>query len=294
MKPSWRTDRLRRSLNLGVSGSNTISPTAHYTGYVWARHGLGPREFATTEGAVAFWALEPVMAAARQIGQPTLAEGLVARHTAINELLRRSIESGAITQVVEIAAGLSPRGCVFGDEYGSDIVYVEADLPDMAAIKRAKLDQMGALSDHHRVVDVDALATGGPLSLGALFGSLDSTRGTAVLTEGLLPYLGEDDVRGLWRRIATEGTRFSDLSYLSDAYLGEDMSGTFERIGFSALKAFVRGGVHRHFADAATAERALHEAGFTAAQVLDPAQVVPHEPAAQRRGKPIVRVITAS
>lgn len=293
MKPMSRLDRLRRSLNLGVSGSNTISPTAHYTGYVWARHGLGPREFATTEGTVAYWALEPFMTAARRVGHPTLAGSLIARHAAIDELLRRSIESGSVTQIVEIAAGLSPRGCVFNDEYGSDIVYVEADLPDMATTKRSKLEQMGSLSDHHRVVDIDALATSGDLSLSAVFGSLDSTRGTAVVTEGLLPYLGEDDVRGLWRRISTEGTRFSDLLYVSDAYLGEDLSGTLERVGFSALRTFVRGGVHRHFHDAAATEQALRDAGFTEAQVFVPADVVPDEPAAQGPSGRTVRVLTA-
>lgn len=293
MTPIWRPERLRRALNIGVSGSNTISPTAHYTGFVWAHYGLGPRELATSEGSIAFWALEPAMAAARRVGIPTLAEGLVARHSAINDLLRQAIEDGTVSQVVEIASGLSPRGCVFHDEFGTDLVYVEADLPDMAGVKRAKLESMGSVDEFHRVVDVDALADEGPLSLGSVFAALDPTRGTAVITEGLLPYLAESDVRDLWRRIATEGTRFADLRYISDAYLGTDMSGNIERLGFSVLRALVRTGVYRHFDDAPDAVRVLLDAGFAEAEVFDPSDVVPEAPPSHRSGGPTVRVLLA-
>lgn len=293
MKPRVPLDRLRRALNLGVSGSNTISPTAHYTGYVWAHHGLGPREFATGEGAIAYRALAPFMAAARRAGQPALPDVLVARHTAINELLRAAIADGSVSQIVEIAAGLSPRGCVFNDEFGSDLVYIEADLPPMAALKRAKLEPMGSLGEHHRVVDIDALANDGEHSIASVFSQLDPTRGTAVVTEGLLPYLSEDDIRGVWRRIATEGTRFSDLLYVSDLYIGDDTSGRLETLGWSALRLFVRSGVERHFTDADEAQAALREAGFRRAEVLRPEAVVPEERAAWTPGGRAIRVLSA-
>ena len=73
-----------------------------------------------------------------------------------------------MTQVVEVACGLSPRGWRFAQRYGERITYVEADLPGMAARKRAALDRIGCLSDHHRVVAVDALRDDGPDSLATL------------------------------------------------------------------------------------------------------------------------------
>ncbi len=35
-----------------MSSSDAISPTAHYTGYVWARNGLSHPELETLEGRV--------------------------------------------------------------------------------------------------------------------------------------------------------------------------------------------------------------------------------------------------
>ena len=52
--------------------SETISPTAHYTGYVWYANGLSHPAFATREGRLFYEALRPANAAARAIGGPTL------------------------------------------------------------------------------------------------------------------------------------------------------------------------------------------------------------------------------
>lgn len=46
-----------------MSGSNAISPTAHYTGYVWARNGLSHPALSTREGEVLFASLQPAMLA---------------------------------------------------------------------------------------------------------------------------------------------------------------------------------------------------------------------------------------
>ena len=42
--------------------ADSISPTAHYTGAVWARNGLSHPALATAEGRVLFGALQPTMA----------------------------------------------------------------------------------------------------------------------------------------------------------------------------------------------------------------------------------------
>ena len=50
-----------------MSGSDTISPTAHYTGYVWARNGLSHPALVTAEGRRLYSALAPLMRTSRAL-----------------------------------------------------------------------------------------------------------------------------------------------------------------------------------------------------------------------------------
>src|SRR4051794_28241533 len=130
-----RSMRLPIPLPLG-GGPDAISPTAHYTGHVWVRNGLSHPELATVEGRAFYAALTPLMMFSRASGGPTLEGGLVARHRVIDELLARAIDDGSVGQVVEVAAGMSPRGWRFSRRYEDAITYVEADLQGMAERKR--------------------------------------------------------------------------------------------------------------------------------------------------------------
>ena len=136
------------------------------------------------------------------LGGPTLESYLLARHRTIDALLERAIEEEGVTQVVEIACGLSPRGLRFKRRHGEQLTYIEADLPGMAARKEAALRRMGALSETHRVVVLDALKEQGPNSLRELAGTLKPDRGLVVITEGLLGYLEMGLVQGIWGRVA--------------------------------------------------------------------------------------------
>jgi O-methyltransferase involved in polyketide biosynthesis len=254
-----------------------VSPTAHYTGHVWARNGLGPAELDTTTGAVLHGLLAPANAASRLFGGPTLEGLLLGRHQVMDDLLHAAIQDGRISQVVEIAAGMSPRGQRFSEQYGEALAYIEADLPAMAARKRRALAPLPR-STTHAVVDFDALRAEGPGSLADVMASLDPTRGTAVITEGLLNYLPPEAVRTLWGRLGTELARFPAGLYISDLHLAGELRGGAAR-GFGVLlAAFVRGRIHFHFPDATAAEEALHESGFARVvlhRLDDPALGVP-------------------
>ena len=243
-------------------GSAAISPTAHYTGYVWARNGLSHPELATGQGRALFETLRPAMAASRLLGGPTLEGYLLARHQAIDDLLAETVETHGEAQVIEVACGLSPRGWRFARRYGDRLTYVEADLPGMAEQKRRSLERMGALSAHHRVVEMDALSASGPGSLAAVAEDLDRERPLVIITEGLLSYLERDQVLALWRRFATMLAAFPGGRYLSDLHLSADARGPHVQAFRLLLSAFVRGPVRLHFADTAEAEEALAEAGF--------------------------------
>jgi O-methyltransferase involved in polyketide biosynthesis len=272
------------------TASDAISPTAHYTGQVWLRNGLSHPRLGTIEGRVLFDALHPVMVASGAIGGPSLESYLLARHRAIDALLGRAIEAGSITQVVEVAAGLSPRGWRFARHYGDRLTYVEADLPAMAARKRRALEQIGSLGQRHRVEDLDALRDDGPGSLAALAAGLDRSQGLAIITEGLLGYLDPDAMASLWRRFAATLSEFAGGRYISDLHLGSVQNLAVR--GFRlVLSAFVRGRVYLHFHDAAEAEAALRAAGFASASVQPASKLVELAPGP---GGQLVHILEAS
>ena len=273
-----------------MSPSEAISPTAHYTAYVWARNGLSHPALSTSEGRVLFMALQPVIAAGRPFGGASLEAYLLTRHQAIDALLERAIERDGVTQVVEIACGLSPRGWRFTQRYGERITYVEADLPAMAERKREALDRIGCLSDHHRVVAVDALRDDGPHSLAALAETLRADAGVAVITEGLLGYLPRSAVDGLWRRIATVLDGFPDGRYFSDLHMAATQNAQV-RLFRVLLSAFVRGQVHLHFDDPQAGERAAREAGFASARLRRGSDITGRD---RGRGTDMVHIIEAS
>lgn len=243
-------------------GPETISPTAHYTGYVWARNRLSHPELATPQGRIMFEALRPAMIVSEAVGGPTLEAYLLARHRAIDALLRRVIEQDGVTQIVELACGLSPRGWRFASDYGRDLTYIEADLPEMAERKRRALARMASLHERHRVEVVDALRVQGSGSLAALVGGLDRSRGLAIVTEGLLGYLERELVESMWSRMAGQLAKFRVGRYLTDLQLAARQAWQVRAFG-ALLGAFVgrRVDLH-HYAGRSDAESALRRAGF--------------------------------
>jgi O-methyltransferase involved in polyketide biosynthesis len=248
-------------------GPEAVSPTAHYTGHVWGRNDLSHPALRTRQGRLFFAALQPAMRLNRAVGGATLEGMLLARHRAIDGLLEAAIEERGVSQVIEVACGMSPRGWRFGARYGDRLTYVEADLPAMARRKRRALERIGSLSDAHRIVELDALAEDGPTSLGAVAAGLDRDRGLAIVTEGLLGYLPPAQVAAAWQRFAALLGEFPSGRYLSDLHVASESGGARVRAFRLFLSSFVRGRVHLHFADAAEAEAALLGAGFSTASV---------------------------
>ncbi len=250
----------------GSEGSGAVSPTAHYTGETWVRNGLSHPQLATWQGRLLHRGLALPLAASKTLGGPTLEGLLLARHRIIDSILDDLIRGG-VSQVVEVACGMSPRGWRFTEQFGERITYVEADLPGMAQRKRDALARMESLTDRHRVADLDVLQEGGPDSLEALVETLDPAEGLVIVTEGLLTYLDDDTVNALWARLATALGRFDKGVYLSDLRFARQDRGLPERTFDVILGAFVRGKVHAYRGDEATAETTLRSAGFEEARL---------------------------
>jgi O-methyltransferase involved in polyketide biosynthesis len=244
--------------------SGAISPTAHYTGETWVRNGLSHPRLATWQGRLFYDTLLLPNAVSRRLGRPSLDRLLLARHRIIDALLDELIQDG-VSQVIEAACGMSPRGWRFSQRYGDALTYIEADLPPMARRKREALAQMGSLDEHHRVADLDILRAGGPGSLEVLAEQMDPTKGLVIITEGLLTYFDDDTVTGLWGRLARMLRPFATGAYLADLRTGGPDRA--ERAFALLLGAFVRGKVYAYPGDEAAAEAALRAAGFKQASL---------------------------
>src|SRR6476619_3445777 len=103
----------------------SISPTAYYTGAVWARHGLSHPALSTARGRLMYRSVQPAMAVTEALGGTRLEDFLLTRHLLIDSLLEEAIERGEVSQVIEVAAGLSPRGWRFAERHGERLTYIE-------------------------------------------------------------------------------------------------------------------------------------------------------------------------
>jgi O-methyltransferase involved in polyketide biosynthesis len=271
-----------------------ISPTAYATGYLWYRLGMSHPALATPQGKRLDLAFGLLMKGLKRVSGTSFDALMIARHKGIDARLAQAIDQGRITQVIEIAAGLSPRGINFAKRYGNKITYIETDLPLMAATKQRLLEKAKLLSAHHRVVELDALAERGSHSLAAVIKTLDPNAGTAIITEGLMSYLDGDTARSVWRRFARTLKKFPQGLYLADSYIQRDNRGAGGKVFGAVLGRFVKGRIHVHFSDAADMIGTLRSAGFSAVEVHEPRNIPETRRIAAVKGAERVRILEAT
>lgn len=111
-----------------------------------------------------------------------------ARYKATNHIL---VEYG-ITQILEIAAGLSPRGLAMTRD--PKIIYVVTDLPQILDVERTIAETILARSNSHRpnlyfravnAMDMESLSTAAA--------AFKYDKPIAIITEGLLPYFNRSE-----------------------------------------------------------------------------------------------------
>lgn len=273
--------------------SDRISPTAHYTGYAWFHHGLSHPGLVTHTGRLMHTAGRPVNRLSRRGGLPSLDGLLLARHHAIDARLAQAIEDGQVSQVIEVACGLSARGWRFMQRFGDRIDYVETDLPDMAARKLQLLQRHGLLARRHHVQPLDVLADDGAGSLPALCATLDPNRGVAIVTEGLLNYFSRQRVTAMWSRFASNLQRFPHGRYLSDLHLASENTGAMIDLFTGVLGRLVRDRIYMHFTNAAEALEALDAAGFDNAGLPHPEARTVSGGQPDTRAAAMVRIVDA-
>lgn len=268
-----------------------ISPTALYTGEVWARHGRSFPELSNPIGAIFYNAMQPAMMSSRWLGGPTLQDFLLARHDLIDAHVASQVEQAGVEHVIEIAAGMSPRGMRFIKTHPS-VHYLEADLPSMIAIKRKHLKAHLKSNPRHRVFSVDAFAQDGPHSLNALFDQVPQGKPVVVVTEGLLNYFDRESVEMLLGKLSVLFQSRPGSSYVSDLHLKMRNSGVLAESFKHALGLFVQGRVHLHYADEEDLFNSLEKLDLSA-QLLTPSDYADRLQSCAARGADLVNVLIA-
>lgn len=251
--------------------TSRISITAHHTGYTWYANDLSHKAFATLPGGILYYSTKPWMFFGRTVlGISDLETSLLQRHIIIDHLLDQVVREHGVTQVLELACGLSPRGFRFKQRHGSkDILYIEADLLPMAKRKKALLEQAGLLGENHVVVPCNILLEHGEHSLESVAKKyLDPARPTVIITEGIINYFDLEIIKGLWSRINAILRSFSGGIYIADNM--PHHSGHIIKIWNRVVSMIARGGFYMHFHSDQEAEHTFKSLGFDEIRIYQP------------------------
>lgn len=256
---------------MSSTDSSGISFTAFYTGEVWRRHGLSAPFLASPQGRALYLAGKPLELAGKLLLGTNNEIMLLQRHLILDHLLEKAILEEGVTQVVEIACGLSPRGTLMMQRFADkSLVYLEADLPGMAARKRRLLSDAGQSGSRHRVIDINILEQGTAESMESVFArELDPAQKTLVITEGLINYFDYATIHGFWTRLASVLRLFPAGTYLTDLYpnfrwhSGVRIANAFKK----GLALATQSRVTLHFETEQAIEEGFGQAGFASTRV---------------------------
>ncbi|MCG8671436.1 MAG: class I SAM-dependent methyltransferase [Pseudomonadales bacterium] len=274
--------------------TSSISFTALYTGQVWYENGLSAPFFSTPRGRLMYLGMQPLEWMSEKAFGTNLHHLLLQRHHIMDYRIAELIEQGA-TQVLEIACGLSPRGHLFTRRF-PELHYIEADLPDMAARKKALLDEKNAYGPHHKVIPCNILESGAPHGLDYILRNvLDPAKPTVVITEGLVNYFSLQAITPFWKTLAEIGKEFPNLWYFADCYPLEKGTKTYNFImgSMKALGTITRAEVNPLFSSDQHAIGYLNDIGFGEVKVHEPETFYTQLNIPKSRNKTFTRVIEA-
>lgn len=273
--------------------SSGISFTAYYTGATWYQHGLSLEAFNTVQGKAFYYLGQPFEKLSHAIAGFSVQTTLLQRHHIIDYVVKKAIQEQGVTQIVEIACGLSPRGVRFCQEF-PDLHYIEADLPAMLAHKQRLLAKHGLLSERHRAVGINILEQNTADALPVVFAKeLDPTRKTLVITEGLINYFDLATISIFWKNLAAALKQFPAGGYVTDLYPNFTWHPVTKWVNtfVHGLSFATQSRVTLHFKSQQQIETSFKQLGFAQTQVHIPEAYYDNLPIPTQRSASLVRVI---
>lgn len=251
--------------NSRLSPHRHISFTAHYTGYIWYKLGISNPILATSRGKLLFNLLNPIETLTEKLTGQSIRYTLKERHRLIDRQLNTLIAQYPNLQVIEIAAGLSPRGWSYRQTH-PEIRYIEADLPDMANIKQQALIKLG--QPNAEIIGVDLFST----EFANYLQTLDTSKPLVIISEGLINYFNKDNLLKLWQVISQGLKLFPKGYYITDLYPEpkQNKIGSLLKEGSKVLKILSRSDVGLLFESPVEASNHFKKAGFNEVNIYQP------------------------
>lgn len=248
-----------------LSPHRHISFTAHYTGYNWYKLGLSNPTLATSMGRLLYNLLNPFETITEKLTGQSIRYTLKERHRLIDRQLDQLIAQHPNLQVIEIAAGLSPRGWSYRQTH-PEILYIEIDLPAMAEVKQQALTSLGQANAP--VIAVDLFSP----EFERYLKTLDSSKPLVIISEGLVNYFSKDNLAKLWSVISHGLKLFPAGYYLTDLYPEpkQNKVGQLFKQGSKVLKLMSRSDVGLLFNSPAEASAFFKTAGFKQINIFQP------------------------
>lgn len=248
-----------------------ISFTAHYTGYIWYKMGISHPQLATPQGKFLAQLAHPFESCAEKFLGASMRSTLKTRHQLLDAQLTELLADDPQLQVLEIAAGLSPRGWWFRQHYPG-INYRELDLPAMAQTKQQALKHIEQYSPE--VMAFDLFSD----EFKQAFEHFNPEQRLVVISEGLINYFDKPLLQQLIQSIAQHGQSFQQLHYLTDLY-PEPIKHKLAQVIWSSsklLKLISRSAFSFHFVSPQQVQHFFQQAGFQHVQVIQPATASDH------------------
>jgi O-methyltransferase involved in polyketide biosynthesis len=175
---------------------NDIPPSALYTAATWRWGNVAGADLVTPSNAGSVFRFVNACSSLYHVLNPgwhSLRHTLLHRHIGIDHLLRQA----NCPQVIEIAAGFSPRGSSWSGQ--SRVGYFEVDLPAVIAAKRRLLEGTPAGKEVLSRANF-ALLEG---DVCAMKWTRFPARRSFVITEGLMMYFDRSAQMLIWKDLAT-------------------------------------------------------------------------------------------
>lgn len=240
---------------------NDISMTARYTAAVWDRIGLPyASRFADLRGkAMVEASLVAGRVLPRNIGAFLIDGALVPRHLFMDEFVKQ----GGYQQVVEVAAGYSPRGMLFAN---LGLRYVEVDRPNVMREK----ERLCAGIDAKRPMFLGLDATA-PDFVDRVVAACDPRLKTVLITEGMSPYFARADYVAVLRNLRALAARLNAV-FITDFYrnVRSPVLRGWMAFGSLAIK-MIADSTHIYAKNEAEIRAVFEEAGFTVRAIHRPA-----------------------
>lgn len=243
----------------------SISFTAHYTGEMWQKLGLSHPALATKKGKRLHQLFAPIETFAKTFFGVTMGKTLTVRHALMDKRIDAFITKHPDAQIIEVAAGLSPRGWRFLQKHPK-LTYAEIDLPAMSQLKQSRADNLPQPIPQFFAADL--LED----DLDVIFDQFDTNKPLMIVSEGLINYFNLDLLGRLSQRLSEQLDKFPHGIWLTENYPYSDKASynALVKVASAALRKLSKSSFSFYFFQPSEAVNFFLGHGFSSGDVYQP------------------------